>query len=159
MKIKVSVFLLILIIGIAGSAAAVPHRLGLAAGIPNVAVNYRMGRVDFKLAYDFSSETSREFIFLSGDYRLVNHRPLAPPLHVSVGLGGYGKVILDDPEINNDSFKLEYGLRMPVALSLLFFNNFIELFVEISPGIEFVDKPAFSEEPVQVWVGFTFELD
>ena len=128
-------------------------RLGLGVGTPNTVLIVRPGRLDFKLGYDFSR--SDDYVFLSGDYRLINLRPLGHYLHLSFGVGAYGKVIM--PE--DDPVELESGFRLPVALSILLIDSFLEFFVEVSPGIDFYPKLAFSDQPIQAFAGFTIELD
>jgi hypothetical protein len=66
----------------------------------------------------------------------------------------YGKLFAERTED-----MLEGGTRLPLGLSILFLDNFGELFVEIAPGFDLYPKPAFSDDPVQFWAGITFSLD
>jgi len=130
------------------------RRLGLGVGIPNAVVVFRPSPFEFKAGYDFTE--GEEYIFLSGDYLLIDARPVAPPLRFSLGLGAYGKLLLANGEEDSD---LEGGVRLPVGLSVRTRNEFAELFVQLSPGLDFYPKLTFSEQPLQVWAGFTLQLD
>lgn len=158
MSRKNYLFLLCLIVflfGGLGSAFAYgnrPGRFGFGVGTPNAVIIYRPSPFDFRGGYDFTE--GNQFIFLSGDLRLIDNRYLTGPLHISFGIGVYGKIY---PERESEAF--EGGTRLPVGLSVLFLNNFVELFVEIAPGFDLYPKPAFSEDPVQVWAGITLAMN
>jgi len=128
-------------------------RVGFGLGTPNTVLILRPGRLDFKVGYDFTGND--DYVFLSGDYRFINARHLSHFIHLSIGIGAYGKVYIDQ----DDSMELESGARLPLALSVFLIDNFLEFFVEISPGLDFYPKLALSDQPVQAWAGFTLELD
>jgi hypothetical protein len=127
-------------------------RIGFGVGTPNAVFIYRPAPFDFRAGYDFSE--GNQFVFLSGDLRLIDNRHLTGPLNISFGLGVYGKLFAERTED-----MLEGGTRLPLGLSILFLDNFGELFVEIAPGFDLYPKPAFSDDPVQFWAGITFSLD
>ena len=128
-------------------------RLGFGLGTPNTVLILRPGRLDFKIGYDFTG--SDEYVFLSGDYRFINARHLSHFIHFSMGIGAYGKAFINQ----DDSMELESGFRLPLALSVFLIDNFLEFFVEVSPGLDFYPRLSFSDQPVQAWAGFTLELD
>jgi hypothetical protein len=130
------------------------RRLGLGVGIPNAVVVFRPSPFEFKAGYDFTE--GEEYIFLSGDYLLIDARPVAPPLRFSLGLGAYGKLLLANKEEDSD---LEGGVRLPVGFAVRTRDQFAEFFVQLSPGLDFYPKLTFSEQPLQVWAGFTLQLD
>ena len=41
---------------------------------------------------------------------------------------------------------------------LMFLDNVGELFIEVAPGFDLFPKPAFSDDPVQLWAGLTFAI-
>ena len=123
-------------------------RVGIGFGTPNAVFIVRPSIFDLKLGYDFTEDN--EFVFLSGDIRFVSQRHLGHYVHLSLGLGAYAKFYADD---------LEGGGRIPVALSVLLLDNFLEFFVEVSPGIDFYPRAAISDDPLQAWVGFTLLID
>ncbi|HDQ14237.1 MAG TPA: hypothetical protein ENN41_05430 [Sediminispirochaeta sp.] len=129
-----------------------PDRIGFGVGTPNAVLIYRPHPFDFRGGYDFSE--GNQFVFLSGDVRLIDNRHIQGPLHFSFGVGLYGKLFFE-----RQSDMVEGGTRLPVGLSLLLFDNFLEFFVELAPGIDLYPKPAFSSDPVQVWAGITLALN
>lgn len=150
-------FVLVLIMGfgLLQSAAAYGYRssrIGFGVGTPNAVIIYRPAPFDFRGGYDFSE--GNQFIFLSGDLRLIDNRTIADPLRLSFGVGLYGKLFLE-----RESDMLEGGTRLPIGLSILFLDNFVELFVELAPGFDLYPKPAFSEDPVQLWAGVTLAMN
>lgn len=128
-------------------------RLGFGLGTPNTVLVLRPGRTDFKVGYDFAGKNN--YVFLAGDYRLINARHIASFVHFSLGIGAYGKFYLSDDE----PVEIESGFRLPLGLSVYLLNNFLEFFVEVSPGLDFYPRLSFSDQPVQAWIGFTIELD
>ncbi len=128
--------------------AQVGPRVGLGFGTPNTVLIVRPSIFDFKLGYDFTE--GDEFLFLSGDIRIVNQQHLGHYIHLSLGLGAYAKWYSDD---------FEGGGRVPVALSVLLLDNFLEFFVEVSPGIDLYPRARISDDPVQAWLGFTLRID
>ena len=131
-------------------------RLGFAFGIPNGALVYRPSPFDIKFGYDFTE--GQEFVFLSGDVRLIDNRPLVGVLHGSFGFGLFGKVYPQGHD--GDDVEFEGGARIPFALSVLLLDDFLEFFVELAPGIDLYPKAQFSEDqPLQLFAGFTVELD
>lgn len=128
-------------------------RIGLGLGTPNTVLVVRPHPFDFKVGYDFTE--GNQFVYLAGDLRFVNLQPLAEPVHFSLGFGGYMKFYMDSEAGSDDFF--EGGLRLPVGLSLLLLDDFFEIFVEVSPGIDLYPKPQFSDDPVQAWLGFTLD--
>ena len=130
--------------------------MGLGAGIPNAVIVFRPSPFEFKGGYDFTE--GEEYIFLSGDLLLIDARPLVPPLRFSLGVGAYGKFIPGDEEEEED-FSVESGVRLPVGVSVRTRDGFAELFLQVSPGLDFYPRLTFSDQPLQVWLGFTLELD
>lgn len=131
-------------------------RLGFAAGIPNGVLVYRPAPFDIKAGYDFSS--GNQYIFLAGDVRLIDNRQIVGVLHGSFGIGLYGKLF---PEGRDSDGEIQYdaGSRIPFALSVLLLQDFLELFVEVAPGLDFYPNLQFSDQPIQVFAGFTVQLD
>lgn len=128
-------------------------RLGVATGFENFVGVYRQNGFDIKLGYDFSK--GNEFVFLGPNYRFVDQKLITGPLHFSLGAGGYLKYIY-----NNDFDKaFEWGLNLPIGLSLLVFDNFLEIFVEVAPGVEVHPKPAFDMDSTNFWIGATIGID
>jgi len=154
-RIVFSFFLVLFLIGGIISSFAYgqkPARIGFGVGTPNAVFIYRPSPFDFRGGYDFTE--GNQFIFMSGDFRLIDNRYLTGPLHISFGIGLYGKLYLE-----RESEPFEGGTRLPIGLSILFLDNFIELFVEIAPGFDLYPKPAFSDDPVQVWAGVTLAMN
>ncbi len=131
------------------------QRLGLAAGIPNGVLVYRPAPFDVKFGYDFTE--GNQYLFLSGDIRLINNRPLVGVLHGSFGVGAFGK-LYPEGRAGDGSVEVDGGARIPFALSVLLLDDFVEFFFEIAPGIDFYPKAQFSDQPVQIFAGFTLEL-
>ncbi|MEX2445335.1 MAG: hypothetical protein WD492_17180 [Alkalispirochaeta sp.] len=131
------------------------QRLGLAAGVPNGVLVYRPAPFDVKFGYDLTQGS--QYLFLSGDIRLIDNRPLVGMLHGSFGAGLFGKLYLEgrDGEGGIDS---DGGARIPFALSVLLLDDFLEFFFEVAPGIDLYPKAQFSDQPVQLFAGFTLEL-
>ncbi len=131
------------------------QRLGLAAGISNWVLVYRPAPFDVKFGYDLTE--GNQYLFLSGDLRLIDNRPLVGVLHGSFGAGVFGKLYLEgrdgDGGIDSDG-----GVRIPFGLSVLLLDDFLELFFEVAPGLDLYPKAQFSDQPVQIFAGFTLEL-
>ena len=130
-------------------------RLGLAAGIPNGVLVYRPAPFDFRFGYDFTP--GQQFVFVSGDWRFIDNQPIVGVLHFSVGVGGYGK-FFPRGRRDNDTFNVDWGVRVPAGLSVLLLDNFLELFLEFAPSIDLYPRTQFSNNPVQFFGGFTFEI-
>ncbi len=145
--------LLFAVLSVAAAYPAGGSRLGVATGYHNWVLIYRPGNWDFKGGYDFTK--GNEFVYLSGDYRFVNQYPIAGPLHFSLGAGGYVQIMFGD-DADSD---LVGGIHTPVGLSLIFLDNFFELFVEAAPELDLYPKPAFSAENIQLWVGITLAIE
>lgn len=141
-------FALLLFTQVETAEAKVGPRVGLGFGTPNAVLIVRPSIFDLKLGYDFTEDN--EFVFLSGDIRFVNQRHLEHYVHLSLGLGAFAKFYADD---------IEGGARVPVALSVLLLDNFLEFFLEVSPGIDFYPRARLSADPLQAWVGFTLLID
>ena len=131
------------------------QRLGLAAGIPNGVLVYRPAPFDVKFGYDLTE--GNQYLFLSGDIRLINNRELVGVLHGSFGVGGFGKLYPEGRD-GEGGVDVDGGARIPFALSVLFLDDFVEFFFEIAPGIDFYPKAQLSDQPVQIFAGFTLEL-
>lgn len=128
-------------------------RVGLGFGLPNAVLVFRPVPWEVKAGYDFTA--GKEYVFASLDYRFVNSRPIVEDIHISLGIGAYTKLLLPD----DDSASVEGGIRFPFGVQYLLLNDFLELFLQISPGLDFYPKPGFSNQPVQVWLGFTVQVD
>ncbi len=133
-----------------------PGRLGLAAGTPNGVLVYRPSPMDVKIGYDLTE--GKQYVFLAGDLRLIDNRQLVEVLHGSFGIGLYGKLYPEGRDGDGD-VQFDGGARVPFALSVLLLDDFLEFFVEVAPGFDFYPKPQFSSQPVQVFAGFTVQLD
>ncbi|MFW5827455.1 MAG: hypothetical protein ACOCU4_05160 [Alkalispirochaeta sp.] len=131
------------------------QRLGLAAGIPNGVLVYRPAPFDVKFGYDFTE--GNQYLFLSGDIRLINNRPLVGVLHGSFGAGAFGKLYPEGRDADG-GVEVDAGARIPFALSVLLLDDFVEFFFEIAPGIDLYPKAQLSDQPVQIFAGFTLEL-
>lgn len=134
-----------------------PSRLGAALGIPNGVVVFRPSPIDLKFGYDFTE--GQEFVFLSGDLRLIDNRNLAGVLHASFGIGAYGKFYPGGRDDSESAAAFDWGARVPVALSVLLLDDFLEFFVEVAPGIDLYPRAQFSSQPIQVFAGMTVQLD
>lgn len=132
-------------------------RLGVAFGTPNTVLVYRPSPLDFKIGYDFSEHS--QYFFLAGDVRLIDNRQIAGVLHGSFGLGLYGKLYWEGRDEDESNVEFDGGTRVPVALSVLVLNNFLEFFIEVAPGIDFYPRLRFADQPVQVFGGITVQLD
>lgn len=131
------------------------QRLGLAAGIPNGVLVYRPAPFDIKFGYDLTEGS--QYLFLSGDVRLINNRPLVGVLHGSFGAGVFGKLYLEGRD-GEGGVDPDGGVRLPFALSVLLLDDFIEFFFEVAPGLDLYPNPQLSDQPVQLFAGFTLEL-
>jgi hypothetical protein len=129
-------------------------RIGVGFGIPNYVLIYRPGNFDFKGMYDFTEGS--EFVYASGGYRFVDSRRISGPLHVSLGLGLYGKLRFSAPEGTDE---LTGGLNLPMGVSIMLFDRFLEFFAEIAPGVDLYPKPAFTQDPLQMWAGVTIQMN
>lgn len=155
-KIVILILTLVLITLAVQNASAYGYRhsrIGFGVGTPNAVIIYRPAPFDFRGGYDFSE--GNQFIFLSGDWRPTGNIPLTGPLYFYFGIGGYAKFY---PEAENSEDWFEGGTRLPIGLSLMFLDNVAELFFEVAPGFDLYPKPAFSDDPVQLWAGLTFAI-
>jgi len=153
-KHAVIVLVLLILLTTAHSALyARETRVGLGFGLPNAVLVFRPVPWEVKAGYDFTE--GKEYVFGSLDYRFVNSRPIVEDIHISLGIGAYTKLLL--PE--DDSASVEGGIRLPLAVQYLLLDDFIELFLQISPGLDFYPRLTFSDQPVQVWLGFTLQVD
>ena len=153
MKIRRILIVALLIASVSTPLFARETRLGLGFGLPNAVLVVRPVPWEIKAGYDFTS--GNEYVFASLDYRFVNSQPIVDNLHFSLGFGAYTKILVPDDE--RASF--EGGFRLPFGVQYLLFNNFLEFFFQISPGLDFYPKFAFSDQPVQLWAGFTIRSD
>lgn len=153
------VWVLVIVIGVVTAADLEAQtrgrdtRVGFGFGTPNTVLVVRPEPFDVKLGYDFTE--GNEFIYLGADLRLLNQREIQAPLHFSLGFGGYTKFYAGDD--SDDVF--EGGFRTPIALSLLLIDDFLELYVEVAPGLDLYPRARFSDDPVQAWLGFTIDTD
>lgn len=131
-------------------------RFGAAFGMPNGVLIYRPSPLDFKLGYDLTE--GKQYIFLSGDMRLIDNRHISGVLHGTFGIGLYGKLYLDGRDDDED-ISFDGGTRVPLALSVLLLDNFLEFFVELAPGLDLYPRLQFAEQPIQLFAGFTVQLD
>jgi len=67
-------------------------------------------------------------IGVTGDYWLVNDN-LAGPVNYFVGIGGFTSLYIDD-----DTFGLTVGPRLPIGLNTFFAKNVLELYIQMAPG-------------------------
>ena len=155
-KILTATVILLLVFSATLTAQSRSDRLGLAFGIPNGALVYRPAPFDLKFGYDFTE--GQEFIFVSGDLRLIDNRQIVGVLHGSLGIGLYGKLY---PSGRDDDGSIDFdgGTRIPIAASVLLFRDFLEFFVEVAPGIDFYPRAQLADQPIQVVGGATIQLD
>jgi hypothetical protein len=155
--LRLTVIAAVMLITAAATLPAYSHsdsRIGVGFGVPNYVLIYRPGNFDFKGGYDFTA--GNEFIYLGGAYRFVDNRRLTGPLHFSLGFGAYGKLFFGSSDGSDD---VVGGLNLPVGVSVMIFDRFIELFAEAAPGIDLYPRPGFSQAPVQVWAGITLQMN
>lgn len=157
MKARRTIILVIVLVLVAALPAVAQSRLGAAFGIPNGVLVYRPSPVDLKFGYDFSD--GNQFLFASGDIRLIDNRQITGVLHGSFGVGLYGKLYPEGRDDTSDSVDFDWGTRLPIAASVLLIDNFLEFFLEVAPGLDVYPKLAFSDQPVQLFAGFTVQLD
>ena len=142
----------LLVLGSA-SASASETRVGLGFGLPNAVLVIRPVPWELKAGYDFTE--GEEYVFASLDYRFVNSQPIVDNVHFSLGFGAYTRILVPDGE----SASFEGGFRLPFGVQYLLFRDFLELFFQISPGLDFYPKLAISDQPVQLWAGFTLRAN
>ena len=129
-------------------------RIGVGFGKPNYVLIYRPGNFDFKGGYDFTE--GNEFVYLSGGYRFVDNRHLNGPLHFSLGIGGFGRFSFGDA---SSMETITGGMQLPVGMSVMVFDRFLEFFVEVAPGIDLYPRPGFADVPLQAWAGVTLQVN
>lgn len=126
-------------------------RIGLEFGNPAGVIIYRPGSFDFKLGYNFVS--GNQFVFLSGDYRIISGYQLVDFLHFFLGAGAYTQVYLE----SRDDGQFNLGARLPFGLQAFLFDTTLEVFLELVPTINFFPSiTAFQD--FQGWLGFTILL-
>lgn len=146
----------VLIAATAGLAAADGlrgSRFGLEFGNPGGVLIYRPSAFDFKLGYNFASGS--EYLYFSGDYRVVSGYQLIDFLHFFFAVGGYGAFYLDDRE--DDDGQVDIGAHIPVGLQAFLIGSTLELFLEVAPTVRFWPTiEAFQE--FHGYVGFTIRI-
>jgi hypothetical protein len=149
---KILIILILLVLSSALFAQGAGTRLGFGVGEPNMVLIFRPSPFDLKIGYDFTE--GNEFLFVSGDFRIIDTRWIASIFYVSLGIGGYLRFVdmTEEPSI-------EGGARIPVALQILLLDDFLEFFVEVAPGFDLFPRAQLAEDPVQYWIGFTLQLD
>ncbi len=150
---KAVLFVAALLILTAAPVFARETRVGLGFGLPNAVLVIRPVPWELKAGYDFTE--GEEYVFASLDYRFVNSQPIVDNFHFTLGFGAYTRILV--PEGDSPSF--EGGFRLPIGVQYLVFNNFLEFFFQISPGLDFYPKLAISDKPVQLWAGFTLRAN
>ncbi len=141
------IFLTLTVVGVSARGL----RLGLEFGNPNAVIIIRPEPFDFKIGYNlFNLGSGKEYLFLSGDFRIINAYHLIDFLHLFLGAGAYTQIYFgSDPS-------LDFGARLPLGLQAFLLSSTIELFVEVCPTLLFL--PTFKLGGVQGWVGFTLRL-
>jgi hypothetical protein len=120
-------------------------RLGFEFGEPQVALIIRPAPFDFKVGYSF---IDNPWLFLSADYRILSGYQLIQFLHLFLGVGLYGQIYFEEPDLSG------FGLRIPVGLQVFLLDNVLEFFFELAPTVGlYPDIHPF--EHLQGWVGFT----
>jgi hypothetical protein len=132
---------LVLLVGAATAASAQRGglRLGLEFGDPTASIVVRPGPFDLKVGYDFSSNA---WIFVQGDYRIIDAYRLIDFVHLFLGVGAYAQIYFHDG--------VDIGVCIPVGLQAFLLNNVLELFLEVAPTVGFL--PVIS--PFERWLGY-----
>ncbi|MFP4178427.1 MAG: hypothetical protein ACLFSA_00095 [Spirochaetaceae bacterium] len=131
-------------------------RVGAGVGIiPKYVLIFRPGKFDFKGSYDLTE--GNEYIYAAAAYRFVNLHNIDGPLHFSIGAGGFGKLYLNNDNVEN--MDLIGGVQLPAGLSLLFLDDVLELFVEFAPGVKLNPRPEFDPDNLHIWAGLTFGMN
>ena len=149
MKKKLAV-LLVLIILLPICVSAQEKRVGLGFGKPTTVLVFSYDPWVGKLAYDFTKDN--QFLFLSASYTLINSRPLAGPFTASLGVGGFARFSFKD----DDNC---FGANIPISLEIPMLDDFVEIFLEVDPGLELLPKPRITWKSTCIWLGATLRLD
>ncbi|MCQ2604857.1 MAG: hypothetical protein MJ215_07480 [Spirochaetia bacterium] len=130
--------------------SAQEKRIGIELGHPNTALTFEYNSWNVKGGYDFTS--GKQFIFGSLSYTIINSRPIVGPLAGSVGAGIFARY-----EFKHADF--DTGVNIPLSLEYPLMDGFLELFVEVAPGLELLPKPAFTFDSTCFWLGCTVRID
>ena len=151
MRKKLVLALLISVIALAASpvfarSSLSGMRFGVEFGNPSVVGILRFSMIDLKIGYDFTglaNNVGGNFLFIAGDIRVVNNYPLTGPLNFFLCAGAFVELMMREGGGGDNIF----GLRLPVGINLLLFNNAVEIFVEIVPTLGII--PAL--EPLRLF--------
>lgn len=138
-----------------GASAAEPLRVGLELGSPSAVIVLRPAPFDIKVGYDFTgvgSDAESDFFHISGDYRIIDRRPLVDFVSFYLGAGGYLQILTGDVQ---DNFVL--GARLPVGLQAFLLEDKLEIFVEIAPTVKFLPT-ILAFDDWHGFIGFTVPL-
>ena len=149
-KIAVLLVLFVLIALLPICASAQEKRIGLGLGKPITVLMFSYDPWVAKLAYDFTK--GNQFLFLAGSYTLINSRPVAGPFTASLGVGGFARFDLDG---GDNSF----GANIPLSIEIPMLDDFVEIFLEVDPGLDLLPKPKLSWNSTCIWLGATIRLD
>jgi hypothetical protein len=130
--------------------------IGVEFGNPTLVAIFRLNILDLRLGYDFTgiaTDNGGNFIYLAADLRIVDSYPISGPLHFFLCAGIFTELVMSDGGGEN-----VFGIRIPVGLSLLLFNDKVELFAEIAPTFGLIPRLEFRNGDFQGWIGFTFAL-
>ena len=125
-------------------------RVGVEFGNPAVALILRPPPLDLRLGYDFLR--SRDYLFVSADFRIVDRYPLAGSLGLFVSAGAYAAIERAAPN------RYRIGLRLPAGLQMFLAGDAVELFVEAVPILEIYPGVAFNLAGMQGYAGLTVGL-
>jgi hypothetical protein len=132
----------------AGASAAEPLRVGLELGSPSAVIVVRPAPFDIKIGYDFTgigSDPGSNFFHVSGDYRIIDQRPLIEFVSFYFGAGAYMQIMTGNAD---DTFVL--GGRLPLGLQAFFLDGKIEVFLEVVPTLKLLPSIVAFED----WHGF-----
>ena len=149
-KLTVLLVLFVLIVLLPVCASAQEKRIGLGFGHPNTVLVFSYDPWVAKLAYDFTK--GHQFLFAAASYTLINSRPIAGPFTASLGVGGFARFSFED---GDNSF----GANVPISIEIPMLDDFLEIFLEVDPGLELLPKPRMTWNSTCLWIGATLRLD
>ena len=147
---KIIAIALFIIVLLPFCASAQEKRLGVGFGHPNTVLTFSYDPWAARVAYDFTS--GEQFMFLEGSYTLINSRPAFAIFTASVGIGAFALLEFEDNDFSG-------GVNIPISMELPLLDDFIEIYLEVAPGLELFPKPRMTWKSTCVWLGATLRLD